>query len=226
MLVLFFAMSSLENKLEALLFYRGEAETKETIAQLLEVSVSEVESTARQLSTSLANRGIRLLMVENELELVSAPETSDMVAKLRKDELSRDLGKAGAETLSIVLYRGPVTKTQIEYIRGVNCSFVLRSLLIRGLVERVPNPEHMRSTLYRATPELLKHLGVTSVSELPEFGRIQAEIAVFEKQVNSGEGVDVQEPSHSDTEELDILMQENTATTQNTPLTQTSKETF
>jgi segregation and condensation protein B len=181
-------MVTLENKLEAFLFFRGEAEKKQKIAELLEVTLDEVEGAVNTLATSLAERGLRVLSVGDEVELVTAPETSDVVARVRKDEMARDLGKAGAETLAIVLYRGPVSKADIEYIRGVQCSFVLRGLLIRGLVERVQNPKNTRSVLYAPTAGLLKHLGVTTVSELPEYGRIQAEVAVFEKRK---EGEDV-----------------------------------
>ncbi|MBP9759880.1 MAG: SMC-Scp complex subunit ScpB [Candidatus Pacebacteria bacterium] len=174
-------MATLEHTLEALLFYVGESLSRARIATLLGVPEEEVIGLASQLSATLHDRGVRLLAVGDQYELVTAPETSDMITKVRKEELLRDLGKAGAETLSIILYRGPVTRAGIEYVRGVNCSFVLRNLLIRGLVERIPNPANIRSVQYAVTPDFLKHLGITSVQDLPEYATVQKEIDAFEQ---------------------------------------------
>ncbi len=175
-------MSSLENKLEALLFYRGEAETRTYLAKVLEVPAADLETAISSLTATLATRGLRVLCIGEQVELVTAPETSDVVTRSRKQELTRDLGKAGAETLAIILYRGPLARADIEYIRGVNCAFILRNLLIRGLVERVPNPKNARSVLYQATPDLLKHLGITAVSDLPDEQAVRAELEAFEEE--------------------------------------------
>jgi len=182
---------ALEQKLEAVLFYKGEPETKARLAKILGATLEEVEEAAVKLTTNLAVRGIRLLRVNDQLELVTAPETSEAVTNLRKEELVRDLGKAGAETLAIVLYRGPVSRADIDYIRGVNCSFILRNLQIRDLVRRIQNPNNARSYLYEVTPELLKYLGVTKIAELPNYEEMRAELEKFESEKNE----------HEDTEE-------------------------
>lgn len=192
-------MQSLEQKLEAALFYKGEAETVQRLARLLEVTEEEVETATHTLSTSLASRGIRLLHVNNELELVTAPETSDLIQAIRKEELVRDLGRAGSETLAIILYRGPVTRADIDHIRGVNSSFILRNLMIRGLVERVPNPANARSLLYRATPDLLKELGVITVADLPDYATIQNDIAAFEARADVEHSPETQEETSTST---------------------------
>lgn len=179
--------TTLEHKLEAILFYKGEPETVQRIATLLEVSEEEVLSAAEQLGVTLGQRAVRLLHINDELQLVTAPEVSEVVRLVRKEEVMRELGKAGAETLAIVLYRGPIARARIEYIRGVNCSFVLRNLLIRGLVERVKSPTNERAVLYRATPDLLTHLGVTAVTELPDYVQVQHELDSFEQQKNDAE---------------------------------------
>ena len=80
------------------------------------------------------------------------------------------------------MYRGPVARADIDYIRGVNCTFILRNLQIRGLVKRTQNPDNARSYLYEATPELLKHLGVASIEELPKYTEMKEEITKFEKE--------------------------------------------
>ncbi len=181
-------MATLDSKLEAVLFHQGEPVTRAYLLNILETSPEALDTAVSVLTEGLANRGIRLLRVGDQLELITAPEVSDIITKTRKEELVRDLGKAGSETLSIILYRGPVSRTEIEYIRGVNCSFIVRNLLIRGLVERVPHPTNTRSIQYLATPKLLKHLGVARVEELPEFEKIRTDINAFETQY--GEGVD------------------------------------
>lgn len=171
---------ALEQKLEAVLFYKGEAESKSHLAKLLDTTVDEIEKAANALTASLESRGIRLLHIDDQLELVTAPETSEAINNMRKEELVRDLGKADSETLSIILYRGPVSRADIDYIRGVNSSFILRNLQIRGLVKRVQNPGDSRSFLYQATPELLKHLGVTDITALPNYNEIKTELDSFE----------------------------------------------
>lgn len=95
-------------------------------------------------------------------------------------ETDRDIGDAGLEILGILLYRGPSTRSQIDYIRGVNSSSTLRNLLARGLVERAGNPEDAREFLYRPTVECMAHLGVRSKEELPEYATIAHELAAFE----------------------------------------------
>jgi len=177
-------MFDLPHKLEALLFYKGEPDSKKHLAKLLGCTHEELEEAVSVLKHELSARGIRLLVADDELELVTAPETSELIASLRKDELERDLGKAGSETLAIVLYRGPATRAEIEYIRGVNSAFVLRNLMVRGLVERVPHPEKKRTLMYRPTAELLSHLGVTTVEDLPEYKETQIKLAAFEAAVD------------------------------------------
>lgn len=171
---------ALEQKIEAVLFYKGEAESKKRLAKLLNANIEEIEKAIVKLESSLVNHGIRLLKIDDKLELVTAPETSEAVNSIHKDELIRDLGKAGSETLAVVLYRGPVTRAEIDYIRGVNCSFVLRNLQIRGLVEKNKSKEK-RTYEYKATVDLLKHLGVTSVKELPNYKEMKESLSKFEE---------------------------------------------
>ncbi|HEY4498607.1 MAG TPA: SMC-Scp complex subunit ScpB, partial [Candidatus Paceibacterota bacterium] len=118
---------------------------------------------------------------EDEVMLGTAPELSELIQTLTKEELSKDLGKAGLETLSIILYFGPITRSEIDYIRGVNSTFVLRTLLIRGLIERVQNKADQRSFLYKPTFELLSHLGIKDIQHLPEYKVARNELEAFRK---------------------------------------------
>jgi len=115
----------------------------------------------------------------DDVMLGTTKEMSSTIEKLTKEELVRDLGKAGLETLSIVLYQGPISRADIDFIRGVNSQFILRNLLIRGLVERVENPKDARSFLYKTTLSLLAHLGITKIEELPEYSQVRDDIETF-----------------------------------------------
>jgi segregation and condensation protein B len=171
----------IEMLIEAALFFKGGAVSVAELSKSLEVSTEEIEKHLETLTASLSGRGVQLVREGHVVALATAPEASLLIEKMRKDELEGPLGKAGLETLSVVIFRGPLSKADIDYIRGVNCSSILRSLLIRGLIDRVENPNDKRSYLYKATPELPAYLGVASVSEIPGYAetreRIEAIIA-------------------------------------------------
>jgi len=90
-----------------------------------------------------------------------------------KDEFREDLTPASLETLSLISYLGPVSRAQIDYYRGVNSSFILRSLLMRGLVERYNDPQRANVYLYQASFDLLKYLGISRVEDLPEYEKFR-----------------------------------------------------
>ncbi len=119
---------------------------------------------------------------ETEVALVIGKDASDAVREARKRELGEEIGDAGLEVLAIILYRGPSTRAKIDYIRGVNTASTIRALLARGLLERAGNPLDGREYEYRATTELLAHLGVSEGKELPEYAAMSGELATFEQQ--------------------------------------------
>lgn len=160
---------NLENKIEAILFYKGEPVSKKKLADLLKVSIEEVESGLVKVREMFSGRGIVLLEKENEVSLGTAPELGAMFEEIQKDELQKDLSKATLETLSIVLYKNGATRAEIDYIRGVNSSFTLRALSVRGLVEKTLDPKDSRKYIYKPTFELLSYMGVTKVEELPDY---------------------------------------------------------
>lgn len=172
---------TLDSKIEALLFFKGEPMSIKQLAKLLNVNESDVREALSKLEGTLTQRGIRLISKDNEVMLGTAPQVSKLIEDIRKEELTRDLGKAGIETLSIILYRGPITRTEIDYIRGVNSTFILRHLLIRGLVERMSNPKDQRSFLYKPSFELLSFLGISRIEELPESDTVKGELEEFAK---------------------------------------------
>ncbi len=167
---------NLEAQIEATLFFKGEPVSIKSLEKTLENSRENIENALKTLEEKLSGRGIVLVRNEDEVTLATAPDTSPIIEKITKEELARDLGKAGLETLSIVLYYGPVARRDIDYIRGVNSNFILRNLLIRGLVEKTTNPEDQRAFLYKPTLELLSFLGINNINDLPEYEAVQKEL--------------------------------------------------
>jgi len=158
--------------LEAVLFAAGEPMKKRRLAGLFEVTLDLLEAAARELAQDLEHRGIVLIETEDELELRTAPEAAAIVKKLRESELSRDLGKAGLEALSIILYKGSATRGEIDWVRGVNSGAAIRSLLLRGLIERTEDADDKRRARYTTSVDALAHLGVTRKEELPAFTEV------------------------------------------------------
>jgi segregation and condensation protein B len=183
--------TNLSQKIEAILFWKAEPVSIEKLAKFLECDIESVRNALVELQNNLNNRGLTLVQTDSDVMLGTAKELSPLIEKLTKEELIRDLGKAGLETLSIILYQGPISRADIDYIRGVNSQFIIRNLSIRGLIERVDNPKDMRSFLYKPTLQLLAHLGVNNISDIPEFEKVRREIDSFK---NS----EIEKPNNSD----------------------------
>ena len=174
-------MQNLEQKIEAVLFWKGEPMSRKELAGMLGTDIPTLNEGLKNLEKNLAERGIVLVSTGDDVALMTRSELAPLIEKLTKEELDRDLGKAGLETLSIVLYYGPLSRRDIDYIRGVNSTFILRHLLIRGLVERVVNEKDQRAFLYKPTLSLLSHLGLSKAEDLPEFAAIKSELEASEK---------------------------------------------
>lgn len=170
---------TLANNLEALLFTEGGTLPRSKLHKMLFCSAEELEK-ARELLSARLTHGIALVATETDLALVVAPQSAPVVDVVFAPE-NNEIGDAGLEILAILLYKGASTRATIDYIRGVNSSFSIRSLLTRGLVERTHNPDDSREYLYRPTVELLAHLGIRSSQELPEYATILAELTAFQE---------------------------------------------
>jgi segregation and condensation protein B len=176
-------MGDLEKQIEAILFWKGEPISVKKLAEILKKSEEEISTSLKELGSKLEGRGVSLVFKENEVALSTSKDTSELIEKLTKEELIKDLGKAGLETLSIIIYQGPVSRAEIDYIRGVQSNFILRNLMIRGLVEKVSNPKDQRSFLYKPTFELLSYLGISKIEEMPEFLKAKEEIESYKSSV-------------------------------------------
>lgn len=175
-------MIDISSQIEAVLFFKGEPVSHKELAKILSISVEDIKQGLIELAARLEGRGLALIQKDEEALLATAPAMSERLEALTKEELERDLGKAGMETLTIVAYHGPVTRAQIDHIRGVNSTFSVRQLMIRGLIERIENPKDMRAFLYRPTFELLSFLGLSTLSELPDYAQVRSTLNAFEKE--------------------------------------------
>lgn len=169
-------------KIEGVLFYKAAPMKKTALMKLFEVTEEELGTALEALKTHLENGATRIIDTGSEVDLVSASELDELIEGLRKDEMKRDIGKAGAETLAIVLYRGPVTRAEIDRIRGVNSSFILRNLMVRGLVERNTNTKQVQ---FQVTPALMGHMGITDKTKAPAFAEIMNVLEAYETKQES-----------------------------------------
>jgi segregation and condensation protein B len=168
-------MSDTALQIEALLFATGRPLSRREVAKALSVEPGVVDAAVGEL-TEAVGRGVVVVDDGRELELRVVKSAADLVERVRKDEYSREVGRAGQETLSAVLYRGPLTRSEVDFIRGVNSSQTLRTLTMRGLLRKLPNPRDERSFLYEPTTELLASLGVSSVKELPDYTAVREKL--------------------------------------------------
>lgn len=163
--------TKLETIIEAALFTKAEPTSIKQLSKLLEKTELEIEEAVKSLKETLQknSRGIRLMENHGKVMLVTVSEVSEIIKKMVKEEYDSKLGQASLEVLSVIIYKGPVSRSEIDYIRGVNSQFTLRSLLIKGLTERVPNPRDRRSFLYRTSFKLIQFLGIEKIEDLPEY---------------------------------------------------------
>ncbi len=168
----------LSKKLESYLFFKGEPVSLTKLGKIFDVDGEALEEALAQLKNNLTDRGIVLMRLDDKkVSLGTNPEMSEFFKEMRKQELSKDLSKASLETLSIVLYQKDVSRADIDYIRGVNSSFILRNLSVRGLVERETHSEDSRKYVYKPSLDLLSYLGVTDRKELPRFEEVQNKLS-------------------------------------------------
>jgi len=163
-------MENLAHALEAILFVAGEPVGKARLCQTLEVDGEILQGAIDQLIATYneAGRGIRLVVIEDSLQLCSAPECAEIIQTTLERRRSATLSPTALEVLSIVAYFGPVTRAYVEKVRGVDSSYTMQTLNARGLIEQcgkldVPG----RPRLYRTTAAFLRSFGLEKLEQLP-----------------------------------------------------------
>lgn len=160
---------NIKSAIESILFLQGEPMAVSRIAKIAGAPKKEVERALRELAEEYRERGIVLVENGEEWQFATNPRNKEVVEKMMTSDLREDLTKAALEILAVVAYKGPISRASIDYIRGVDSAFSLRSLLLRGLVTREENPKDRRSYLYRVSTDLLRHLGLFKLSDFPHY---------------------------------------------------------
>jgi segregation and condensation protein B len=176
----------LEAKIEAALFIYGEPIKTSALAKMIGADENETKETVGVLKERLnaGHSGLIIIESEDRIQLATKPQFGKIIEEIVKAEIKEDLTPAAQETLSIIAYLGPISRPDIDYIRGVNSSFILRNLLVRGLIERGSSSKKLSSFDYKLSFDALKQLGIARESELPEFEHYQEIAKLFTEAEN------------------------------------------
>jgi segregation and condensation protein B len=195
------SITEISKRIEAILFWKGEPVSKKELQKLLEIDeqskafLLEINSDISiainlailDLTSTMSNRGLCLVQIEDNYTLRTSSSISGLIEKLQIEELNKDLGKATTETLALIIYKGPIKRSEIDNIRGVNSSYILRNLMIRGLIDKEVDPKNSRTNIYKPSFELLSYLGVTSIEHLPNYQEVVNELNKFNEDFNPTE---------------------------------------
>lgn len=176
--------NDLKNKIQAILHMKGEPVMYSELIKILEISNEEVHTLVDELQKDLHDTGTQIVLNQNECELVTSSNYSEILSNLQKQENEAPLTNAALETLSIVLYMGPIARSMIDFVRGVNSQYTLRSLLMRGLIQKDSNE---KSTKYICTLDTIKFLGLNKLTDLPNYSTVKHSISQFIKDNTTNE---------------------------------------
>jgi len=165
-------------ELEAILFASGDPVAIEKLQKFLKLTKGQIKDNMESLSAKYETNqsGLQLIEKRGKIQLVTKASLAKDVAEFLGKALNEELSKSSLETLAVIAYRGPVTRVQIEYIRGVNCSYALRVLSLRGIIERKDNPLDSRSYLYEISFDFLKSLGLKKIEDLRDYAKLKEQL--------------------------------------------------
>lgn len=166
-------MSKLRSKIESLLFISAKPMSVRQLADVTKKKDKEVEEAGNELVEDYKkeNRGVQIIKNGKKFQMVSSPENARVVQEFIKDETGGELSRPSLEALTVIAYRGPISKIDLDRIRGVNCALILRNLLLRGLVESRTDSAK-KETYYTVTFDFIRFLGINDVRELPDYERL------------------------------------------------------
>jgi segregation and condensation protein B len=187
---------NLKTLVESILFISNKPLTSKKLAEFCDCGKAEVETVLEviknQYNNEIKESGVKFLEHDGAVQLVTAPESSGVIEKFLKEEMTGEMTRPQLEALTIIAYRGPITKMELEQIRGVNCSLILRNLLIRGLVESQMDKK-IGVPLFKVTLDFVRFLGLTNIKDLPDYEKLsQSEViqSILERNMNAPEAVD------------------------------------
>lgn len=195
---------SLQSQIESLLFVAIKPMPVKELADLTKTKTKEVEEALAALAEEYKNseRGLSIIKNNNQYQLTSAPENAALIQEFLKDETSGELSQPSLEALTVIAYRGPIGKLELEKIRGVNCSLIIRNLLLRGLIEEKYN-KIKDENYYTVTHDFIRFLGLGDISELPEYTKLRAEEMAISNEIALEESL-VEEPALAENEAEEI----------------------
>lgn len=171
-------MSTTKSKILSILFVASRPVKLREFTSALDKTAEEVKQGLAEIKSDLRDKGINLLEHAEKYQLVTNPVNSKIITDFLNAELREKLTDAALETLSIILYKQPVTRAEIEAIRGVNSQYILRHLLIRGLIEKNTSKEDSRRLVYITTLEFMNSLGIVDLKDLPDFEELTKSVTL------------------------------------------------
>jgi segregation and condensation protein B len=169
-------MKNLESALTSLLFAVAKPLSYKDLVKFLDIKEEDLKKAIKNLQEQFnqENSGLQIAVNNGKVQMISNPDNGKVLQEYFKEEISSELTKPSLESLTIIAYRQPISKEELEQIRGVNCSLIIRNLLIRGFIEIDNNKENIVPT-YSVTMDFLRHLGINSVEELPDFVKLNSD---------------------------------------------------
>ncbi|MEA3398133.1 MAG: SMC-Scp complex subunit ScpB [Patescibacteria group bacterium] len=166
-------MDTLKAKIESLLFISAKPMTVKQLAGIIKLKDKEIKAAGDELVEDYKKnkRGIQIIKNGSKFQMVSSPENAKLIQEFIKDETTGELSRPSLEALTIIAYRGPISKINLDRIRGVNCALILRNLLLRGLIEAKADKQK-KETYYTITFDFIRFLGINDVKELPDYERL------------------------------------------------------
>jgi segregation and condensation protein B len=167
-------MDNLKSKIESLLFVSAKPMSSRQLADLIKKDEKEIKEAGDSLVEEYkeSKRGVQIVKNNTKYQMVSLPENAKLVGEFVNDETSGDISRPSLEALTVIAYRGPISKLDLDRIRGVNCSLILRNLLIRGLIEAKAD-KVKNETYYSVTFDFIRFLGINKLEELPDYERLR-----------------------------------------------------
>jgi len=169
-------MSSLKAKIESILFISNRPLIVKKLTDMTNSDSEKVKVAIKELMDEYNqnDKGIQIAKIGSKVQMITHQDNSKLVKDFIKDEITGDLTRPQLEALTIIAYRGPITKAELEQIRGVNCSLILRNLMIRGLIDEKHDKQKMTIT-YNITFDFLKFLGLNQQSDLPDYEKLSSD---------------------------------------------------
>lgn len=163
----------IKSQIESLLFISAKPMSIAKLAELIKVEEKEVKKAGDELVEDYKENkcGIQIIKNGSKYQMASSPENARLIQEFVNDETTGELSRPSLETLTIIAYRGPISKANLDRIRGVNCSLILRNLLLRGLIE-VKEDKQNSDSFYNVSFDFIRFLGINDVIELPDYERL------------------------------------------------------